>query len=395
MIFVCACAVPVQASQDPLPAKAQQAMAKGIAATKIQDYELAIKYFKEAQEAAPSSPEVLFNLAFAYNKAGGRELLAIAWYRAFLGMSPGNDKRCDQVRQRIIELDIQVESTVRHLIKIAEETVWGFARTERDIYQYIGRAQAAIGDFDAARKSLNSAIRSYRDKIDKVETESKGKQGAITQNYSDTIVSIALSQWKYGDSEGAIKTIDWALTEKDYHTSYGVFAYCILYDRRPLKELKLFVNRDWEKMRYGQVNRVFFIGGEIYEKLYHGRMERFLDDDDRRWYDFRRSLFIDYSSPSTVIGIREAFYTGQIFLLESWWHWDGASQDVWQKVAKCSSIQGFDQNWHELVEKRKSEDPAGTVVQIAELAKDMAQVLHFFRKCNAYHSNLYWGKMWR
>ena len=80
-------------------------------------------------------------------------------------------------------------ASVLDIIKIAEETVLSFAETDRNTYKYIAEAQAAIGDFDAALESLQSAIQSYWDNAYKVEMASKGKQGVAYPRYTDTVMS--------------------------------------------------------------------------------------------------------------------------------------------------------------------------------------------------------------
>ena len=69
-------------AQTTLPPKAQKAMTRGMAAAEQQEWDLAIKYFSEAQEAAPTSPRALFNLALAYYSAGDHEVSAVIFFRA-------------------------------------------------------------------------------------------------------------------------------------------------------------------------------------------------------------------------------------------------------------------------------------------------------------------------
>jgi len=87
----------------PLGLSVSVTMTRGMAAAEQQEWDLAIKYFSEARKAAPTWPSAQFNLALAYDSAGGRELNAIAWYRAYLASAP-NAANAQQVRAQIVKL---------------------------------------------------------------------------------------------------------------------------------------------------------------------------------------------------------------------------------------------------------------------------------------------------
>lgn len=110
-----------QAEELSLPQEAQQAMTSGLEAAKLKDWDLAIKYFKEAQKLAPDSPQVLFNLALAYDKAGDKELPALALYEAYLIVAP-DAANSQTVQARVKELDAQIETNIRSLILSAQKT---------------------------------------------------------------------------------------------------------------------------------------------------------------------------------------------------------------------------------------------------------------------------------
>lgn len=160
-----------------------------------------------------------------------------------------------------------------------------------------------------------------------------------------------------------------------------------------MEVLKLFIDRDWKgfnKERFRSPRSVHgHWGRKITDKVYDGTMESFLDisdsDDDRRWYDVVRSSFIDLGYAQIYISILD----------ESCWYWDGIVRDIWPRVASCERFQEFDQDWRELAKKQKSDHPEVVVLGTVKLAQKMAQVLHFYRKYNAYHSNAYYGGMWR
>ena len=113
-------AVYAQSSGSALSPEALQAMDRGKAAAEQKEWDLAIKYFSEAQRAAPTSPYSLFNLAWAYYNADGRELIAIAWYRAYLAGTP-NAANAQQVRERAVQLEVKAEANIGKLIRRARE----------------------------------------------------------------------------------------------------------------------------------------------------------------------------------------------------------------------------------------------------------------------------------
>lgn len=103
-----------------LPKEAQDAVNYGLDAARQQNWELALKYFSQVQKAAPVVPEVLFNLGLACDKSRGREVPAVAWYKAYLSLSP-EAPNADQVRSRIMALKIKMETDISRLIgKIKE-----------------------------------------------------------------------------------------------------------------------------------------------------------------------------------------------------------------------------------------------------------------------------------
>ena len=150
LLFFC---LLISVSVPPI-SEAQTAMDRGLAAAKQKEWELAIKYFSEAQKAAPTSPKALFNLALAYDSAGGRELITIAWYRAYLAALP-NAANAKQVEKRIIELEIKVEATIGKLIRKAMTATARLPDESSKIEAYtaIAEAQTKAGDIAGAKET--------------------------------------------------------------------------------------------------------------------------------------------------------------------------------------------------------------------------------------------------
>lgn len=139
------------------PSEPREALTKGYAAAKQQHWDLAIRYFHEAQKAVPTSPQALFNLALAYDKAGGREVSAITWYLAYTASYP-KAPNLDPVRKRIAELEMAVEANARKLLNVAEkarETVYGNPKgLNRSVDLCLAFAQVRLGEKTKAQLTL-------------------------------------------------------------------------------------------------------------------------------------------------------------------------------------------------------------------------------------------------
>ena len=100
----------------PLPAAAQSALDKGLAAARQQEWLVAIRYFDVARSAAPGSAVPLYNLGLAEAQLPGRELRAVAWFDAYLALDP-NAANAAAVRKEASDLEIRAEGEVAKLIE--------------------------------------------------------------------------------------------------------------------------------------------------------------------------------------------------------------------------------------------------------------------------------------
>lgn len=133
---------------------AEAALARGFAMAQRKQWSLAIKYFRAAREAAPTDSVVLFNLALAHDRAGGRELVTAAWYQAFLASSPASPNAA-KVKKRVVDLEIRTETQILKLVETAERIAGQISGNDRDtLYGLVARAHAQNGDIDAARRRL-------------------------------------------------------------------------------------------------------------------------------------------------------------------------------------------------------------------------------------------------
>src|SRR5947209_5573790 len=78
---------PATACAQPLPAAAAEAYDRARIAIDQKDWNLAIQYLDQAHDAAPASPMIFGSLGVAHAGAG-HELPAIAWFNAFIAVSP-------------------------------------------------------------------------------------------------------------------------------------------------------------------------------------------------------------------------------------------------------------------------------------------------------------------
>jgi tetratricopeptide (TPR) repeat protein len=113
--------VPVTATAETplLPADAQQALDKGLAAAKQQQWEIAIQNFQDARKIAPDAPEIYYDLGLAESRIAGRELRSVSWFGAYLAASP-DAPNAAAVKNFIAALRIKVKGNIDTLIKAAE-----------------------------------------------------------------------------------------------------------------------------------------------------------------------------------------------------------------------------------------------------------------------------------
>ncbi len=238
------------AGEPKMPAAAEKAIKRGLRAVKDEEWKLALHYFNEAQKKAPGHPRTIYYTALTHDKAGGRELLGIAWFRAYLALAP-HAPIADKIRARIKELERGAQKTAQKLVGIAiasaRQLPSKYSRNYRladaagrlaqvgDIagatkladelksdsaYRAIAVAQAKAGDWAGAETTIN-AIKSnstqsyaYQD-MAKLKTAA-GKYPAA-RKYTDLIIEdgykvdsylrIAGEQIKKGDKEGAPGTL--------------------------------------------------------------------------------------------------------------------------------------------------------------------------------------------
>lgn len=160
LLSLVTCGSPLPATSQVPPGntaatQAEAAVQRGLALAQQKQWPLAIRYFRQAHQTSPSHPAILLNLALANDRSGGRDLIASAWYRAFLAAAP-DARNAHQVTQRLNEIEIAAEAQIQQLVATALR-IAGEAQTPIErarIYGATARAQAASGDAAAMRRIL-------------------------------------------------------------------------------------------------------------------------------------------------------------------------------------------------------------------------------------------------
>lgn len=146
----------------PLSEEVEALLNRGMAAAKQGEWDLAIKYLKEANSKRPYSPRTLYNLAVVYDKAGGRDLIALGWFQAYLAAAP-NAENAPQVRERIVHLELATEAAILKLADMARKAADEVPNPNEEYANYdklhhypnIARIQAMGGDIVGAKKTAD------------------------------------------------------------------------------------------------------------------------------------------------------------------------------------------------------------------------------------------------
>ena len=101
-----------------LPSDVQQIVDEGILATRREDWAQAADRFEAVRKLAPAAPSVLLNLGLAESKIPGRELISIAWLRAYL-CSMSNPPKSKTVLTQIADLEHRSKNLTNKLLQTA------------------------------------------------------------------------------------------------------------------------------------------------------------------------------------------------------------------------------------------------------------------------------------
>ena len=142
---------------DELPDQARDALQKGNEAVQQRQWVVAGQQFKIATDLAGSAPEVLLGNARFAEQKGGRDVIAIAWYRAYMATQTDAKERAN-VKARIAALEQRIGSTSKGLIDKALNASSNLPANERSgMLTSIAIAQTKIGDLNGALATASSA----------------------------------------------------------------------------------------------------------------------------------------------------------------------------------------------------------------------------------------------
>lgn len=145
------------APAEELPPQARDALQKGNEAVQQRQWLLADQQFKIAVEAAGSDPEVMLALARFSEQKGGRDLIAIAWYRAYLPTRTEAKER-EQITARIAALEQRVGNTSKNILEKALSAASNVPTNDRaSVLSNIAVVQAKTGDLSGALATASNA----------------------------------------------------------------------------------------------------------------------------------------------------------------------------------------------------------------------------------------------
>ena len=110
------------AQSASLSPQAQNAFDRGLAAAQQQDWQLAVRYFLDAQQADPDESQIWFNLGLASAKLPGHEFRAIAWFKAYLLANP-NANNAPAIRSQVRQLEVALESRLSKIVDALEPII--------------------------------------------------------------------------------------------------------------------------------------------------------------------------------------------------------------------------------------------------------------------------------
>ena len=215
-----------QSPEFTISPAASGAYLRGVAAAGENDWESAIKYFSQAWSEARTWPDVLYNLGYSHQQNGGHELIAIAWYQAYLTTSPAACD-ADQVREWIVELEVKVELRVRSLIKKIKKITSLNISSLQDysVIDNLAGILAKLGDIDGAREEIEHANSEYTKAAANAaiaisqaragDIREAKKTSLLTDDHIIAYTEIVKAQAENGDIDGARETISLSNNDTD------------------------------------------------------------------------------------------------------------------------------------------------------------------------------------
>src|SRR5262249_11384832 len=145
-----------------VPAAAKNRFDEGVRAAHDSNWLTAIKAFQEAQSIAPGNGPILFNLGLAESKIPGRELRSIAWFKAYLSVSP-NAENVAAVNTELRTLETRARSQINEWIALGRKLgnqLQGNYQREVTTYQSMA-LQVGLGEIDSVKEQLEAIWKSH------------------------------------------------------------------------------------------------------------------------------------------------------------------------------------------------------------------------------------------
>jgi len=231
---------------NTLSAEARDALQRGLTAAQRHEWDAAIKHFRTAYGLAPfDAPRPLINLGLATQRAGNREAVAIAWFRAYLAAAPGAlnvDKVRDNIRQLEKKLNADIDKLITETRRIAARIKEGhedivlslifmqldagrLSMAEKEIYSlkvllYEARAFARLAQKQVAvgnKLHARYLIKASQDAFARMSGLDK-----MAQDYAFARAELSHAQLLMGDIEGALASAK-AAVSVDRHVHIDAF----------------------------------------------------------------------------------------------------------------------------------------------------------------------------
>ena len=221
-VLLVAATVAIDGFAAERPPQAQQAFERGFQMARKSQWPLAIRYFRQAQSFAPTDGAILFNLALAHDKAGGEELLAMAWYQAFLAAEP-DAPTGPQVRKRVVDLEVAADVQIQHLLATAQQAAAQIIdkKEAAQALDRMARAEAESGDLVAAERTVQragdpnrvawalaviAAQHAYAGNVERGVSQAKSIKAATARSWA--LAEVAVARAKRGDFVNAVAMVD-------------------------------------------------------------------------------------------------------------------------------------------------------------------------------------------
>jgi hypothetical protein len=215
--------VMAETSPATMPPAAREAFDKGMAAVDQQEWLVAVSHFEKAAtmvkfNAGERAPQVLFNLGLAESRVSGRELRALAWFKAYLAEAP-DAPNSPAVRKECASLEVKMEATLQKLVAQAKQLaaqLQGRAKSgwiRRPIANImIAGAQARMWDFTGAIQTAKLVLPTPEEANPPgiLPAPFEEVQARYRKPQRDLWACIELEQARTGDFDGAKSTLQLA-----------------------------------------------------------------------------------------------------------------------------------------------------------------------------------------